>query len=102
MSGNGENDVYQETRAHFGATVQEGLHTNRRSTVCFFFAFPHPTRMLMAVLFCETSSVCIEPVLFGMARGESDMAFFFSFLFSSLCLLVLACMDRASFFSVLS
>ena len=36
----------------------------------FFFAI----RMLLAVLDFETSSVCIELVLFGMVRGDREMA----------------------------
>lgn len=48
---------------------------------CFYSRNPHAN----GCFGFETSSACIEPVLFGIARGESDMAFFL-FFSSSFCL----------------
>lgn len=46
---------------------------------CFYSRNPHAN----GCFGFETSSLCIEPVLFGVTRGDSDKAFF-SF-FSSFC-----------------
>lgn len=58
-----------------GGLAYESAFYSAFSFGSFFF---HATCMLPAVFwFLETSLVCIELVLFGIARGDSGMAFLF-------------------------
>lgn len=69
MSCNGGGGVYYERRGPSRGNRAAGLAYELAFYSVFLVLFTRATRMLLAVLLVsfETSSVCIELVLFGMA-----------------------------------